>query len=1017
MKKAAGFVLKLGITVLLFVLLFFPEWLGLRADLFGGVKPWDLLKEIREAGAANVGLWLTLGLIIKLAGMLCGVLRWRILLHGQGLSIPFGYLTGSWFIGRSIGIYLPGTLGLDGYRFYDSSRYTGEVIKCGTVIAVEKLIGFISLTGLVFITFPMGFRLLDIKIPVLAAILVVLGGAVTFFFLLLLNPRVIQVLVAVFPAPAAVRRKLDRLGVAATAYSGSRMDLMLAVLLGVAVHGATCLLFFCTMMAIRAENTSLLDIMFASPLMIYGTVIGPSIGGEGIREIVFAGILGQKSGMAAAITFAHLGWWVGDVAPYLIGVAVFLLRQRPDKGDIETALADARARSAEIEGRVLLHLSPEQVAHYRGKVYAFLSAGALSGILAGAVLGLAEAHWLARTLSGLTELGMYWWGPMVYGPLFACVGLGVAAGLLFLGLLAARFFSWNRAATFSFGGALAGGALIIGLFRYQRDVLESHAAGLSSLLTVAAVLLGAAVVATLIFDVVCWMLAGWDAKGSKRLAFLSLGVYLTVVLCGAGYGRMAAPEQAAPAPPAAKATGPNVVFIGIDTLRADALKLYRPEAPARTPNMEVFAADSVLFEQAIAQASWTKPSFATLLTGLYPSAHTATSKTAAIPESVETLAELLQAGGYTTQGFANNPNTFAMFGFGQGFADYTELRPRVLFFASPSATRLSMYEVLRKGRQRVLGKIPVLGKRLGKMVISDFYQPADEVTRVATEWLGRQPEQPEAPFFLFLHYMDPHDPFLDPEAPGGGFARARMETPEPEMAEPMRKAYVRGVEHLDTHLGGLFSALKARGLYDDTLIVLVSDHGEEFLEHGGWWHGFTLYEEMIHIPMIIKLPGKAHAGERNTDLARHVDVAPTILHLAGLNQGARMTGLPLYDSQTGFGNAGAAWAYAENDFEGNVLRAVRTPEAKLIEALETKEERLKPLEFYRLPGDPAEKNNLAEQEPDAVTPLRAIIGDFQKTILENAAEPAAPAALDAGAREQLESLGYLDTQGGAPEMP
>lgn len=999
----------LGVTIAMFSLLFWPEWFGLRPDQFGGIKPVDLLKEVQAAGAARVLPWLALGFVVKLLGMLCGVVRWQVLLRGQGLRIPFWHMAGTWFAGRTIGIYLPGTLGLDGYRLYDSARYTGEPIKCATVIAIEKLIGFIALTGLVFLTFPLGFKLLNINVPVLAAILTVLGGAVLFFFVLLLNPRVIQVLVAVLPAPRFLRNTVNKLGTAATAYSGSRWELILAVLLGIGVHAATCLMFFCTMMAIRAQNTSLLDILFASPLMIYGTVIGPSVGGEGIREIVFVAILGAKSGAAAAATLGHLGWWVGDVIPFLIGLPILLLRKRPAKEELQAELAETRARSAEMEERVALHLTPEEVTVHQARVRGHLAAGGLSTFLAATFVGMAEAAWVGANPEGMHELGLYWWAPFMYGQFIGQFAPVFVLFLMFLQLLRNRFLSWRVVAVLSFGFTLNGCGLVFGLWRYMRDVLSGHAASAALLAPVAGKIVAAACGMTLLFAIAVYLLSRLSQGRGRPVAMVGVATYILCCIAGALYGRAHVPAPPAPAAATAQATGPNIVFIGVDTLRADALRLLNPQAAAQTPAMDAFAQDAAIFEHASAQASWTKPAFATLLTGLYPSQHTATSKTAAIPDAVETLAERLHAGGYDTRGFANNPNVYAAFGFAQGFNEYTELRPRLRFLAPPSATRLSLYEVMRKGQERIFSSLPVVKKWLGRLSITDFYQPASEVTRVGLDWLDNRPKDKTAPFFLFLHYMDPHDPYFDPDAPGGGFARARMEKPDAALQTAMQKAYVYGVERFDQGLGGLVDGLKRRGLYDNTVIMLVSDHGEEFQEHRGWWHGFTLYEEMLHVPLMLKLPGNGHAGERQTALVQQVDIAPTILHLAGLESGPQMSGQPLYDATTGFHFPASAFAYAENDFEGNVLHALRTPNEKMIETSQCKDQRLAPEEFYDLGKDPGEQQNLA-QEAAAQTgkeTLRQTMQDRRRQIQMPAAAPTAPVKIDSSTNDQLKAIGYL----------
>jgi len=1013
MKKSIGFAIKVSVTLGLFVLLFRPQTFGLPPDQFGSIKPGDMWRELQEAAAGGLGMvffWLGFALIVKLTGMLCGVLRWRLLLRGQGLHMPFWYLVGSWFVGRTIGIFLPGTIGLDGYRLYDSSRYTGQVIKCTTVIAVEKLIGFIALTGLVFLTFPLGFRLLNINLAVLLVILSILAAVVSAFFLLLLNPRVIQVLVAVLPVPYAVRHTLNRLGAAATAYSGHRAELLLAVFFGIMVHAGTCFMYFGTMMAIRAANTNLLDILFASPLMIYGTVLGPSVGGEGIREIVFVTLLGGKSGAATAATFAHLGWWIGELVPFLIGLPIYVMRSRPAKAELEAELAEARKMAAAEEA---LPFSPTLVSEYRKKVFACLAAGAMAGLIAGALIGLGESAWLMKSLAGLYEMQMFVWGPVVYGLLFAGVGLGVAGALLFLYLLFDRFASWMLSFAFSGAGSLAAGGLVIGLWRFKRDMIDNlpieERGGVMAYVPVVACVLGAAAVAFAVFY------AGAALKGRilRRkplpLTLVGLGAYGVLVVAGAGLAAAYQPSRKAGAVQSSTAaSGPNTILVAIDALRADYLKLYDNTAVAATPGIEAFARDAVRFQNSFAQASWTKPSFATLFSGLYPESHTAYTKTAALPDAVETLAELLSAGGYYTKGFPNNPNVSPIFNFGQGFTEYTYLSPSLYFGASASASKLSMYEVLRKVRQRLIKKLGFL-PGVGNMRVTDFYQPAEAVTREALAWLDEKRVPEGVPFYLYLHYMDPHDPFMDPDAPTGGYARASMEHPDPELEVPMRNAYHKEIEHLDRYLAALFTGLKERGLYDGALIVFTADHGEEFFDHEGWWHGYTLYDEMVHIPLMLKLPGNAHAGETNLDLARHVDLAPTMLHFAGLPKGGAMPGQTLYDTAGVFTNATIGYSYAHNDFEDNLLRAVRTKEKKLITANENNVSGLAPVELYDLTKDPHEQENLAGQPAQAETQnkLQEMLSHYRKVVEENAAEPAGDVSISSDAAAQLESLGYL----------
>lgn len=1024
-KRIAATVVKIAVTAGLFLLLFRPQTFGLRADLFGAVTPRDMLRELQDAGARNVAIWLLLGAAIKLCGMLAGVLRWRLLLHGQGVKIPFWYTVQSWFIGRYIGIFLPGTLGLDGYRLYDSCRYSGEIIKCTTVIAIEKLTGFIALTGLVFLTFPLGFHLLRIKIPVLAVTLGVLGCAVVFFFLLLLTPRVIQVLVAVVPAPAGIRGKLNKLGAAATAYSGSRWDLFLAVLLGLLVHVATCFMFFCTMTAIRAENTSMFDIFFASPLMIYATVLGPSIGGEGIREIVFVSLLAGTSGAAAALTFAHLGWWVGDVTPFLIGGAMYIFRARPSKDEMTATLAETRRKAAASGVGEGIHLTHEQVAQYRRKLIDCVLAGAFGGLIGGALTGISEASWIWTRLENLGDAGLFWWGPLAYGLLFAGLGLALSAALAFLYLLRDRFFQSGVTFALSLGGVLAAGALVIGRFRFQRDILAGHPLTLVQNLSVLAVAAGAGLLAAAITGAMA------SRVRLRRTAAIAagLGAYALLILAGAAWsgGERPAVQSAPPFSAAKQSAGPNIVFVAVDALRADYLPAYSPRAAAATPNLDTFRGDAVFFPNCFAQSTWTKPSFATLFTGLYPETHTAVTKTSRLPSEIVTLAEALRDGGYYTKGLANNPNIMKVWNFDQGFVDYTDLKPSVYYFWAPaSAEKLCGYNGLRLVRQRLCAISPLpdkggfspkkLLRRLrervfGKgLVVTEFYQPAEVVTQDALDWIDSRAVPQGTPFYLFLHYMDPHDPFMDADRAGVGYARVQVENPPPELKEPMQKAYNDEIEHLDKYLGALFAGLKQRGLYDGALIVFTSDHGEEFLDHQGWWHGQTLYDELMHVPLIAKLPGNARAASVNGYLARHVDVAPTLLHFAGVEKPAAMQGLSLFGPDNADANAATSYVYAHVDFENNVLRGARTSDAKLVYANPDNPRHTPAAAFYDLKADAAEQTNLSgtgnPRQADEVA-LTGTLEGMGAFVRENAAEPKLEQGVSADIQNQLESLGYL----------
>jgi arylsulfatase A-like enzyme len=399
-----------------------------------------------------------------------------------------------------------------------------------------------------------------------------------------------------------------------------------------------------------------------------------------------------------------------------------------------------------------------------------------------------------------------------------------------------------------------------------------------------------------------------------------------------------------------------------------------------------------------------------MFTGRYPESHTATGKVSILPDDVVTFAELLRDGGYYTKGFSNNPNICGAFNFGQGFVEYTDLKPSLYFGARESAARLSIYQILRIVRHAVMSRVS------GKMSVTDFYQPADVVTREALGWLDSGTRPGEAPFFLFAHYMDPHDPFMDHNKPGAGYARSVLQPPTPTGVEskkidpakylqPMIDAYNSEIEFLDGHLGAFFDGLRSRGLYDNSAIVFVSDHGEEFYDHEGWWHGQTLFDEVVRVPLILKLPSNAGAGQHNTGFARHIDLAPTLLGLAGLQPDANMPGKPLLGADGSFLNGDIAYVYAENDFENNTLQSLRTHTEKIIHANADNPRGHAPREFYDLTADPGEKNNLAETGGPRVAGVETLLEGMIAFIATGAAEPAMTVVSE-DTRQQLDSLGY-----------
>ena len=289
------------------------------------------------------------------------------------------------------------------------------MIKCTTVIAVEKLIGVVALGLLVFLTLPLGIKLFDFNVIALGIVLFILFCFISVAFLMLLNPRIVQVLVAVLPTPEVIRAKVNKLGTAITAYSGHRATLLFAVVLGLGVHLGICLMYFGVAMALSGGEASFWDLMFASPLIIVASVITPTVSGLGVREGVMTILLGAKYGDAGTFLWGHLGLWVGEAIPFLLSMPLILLAGRPNRDNFLSELNSVRAKAKE-EGQADgdLHLSPEQIADYRTKVYDCLGVGLLGGLIGGGILGLLEGAWHIHTLSNVADTSVYWWLSLIH---------------------------------------------------------------------------------------------------------------------------------------------------------------------------------------------------------------------------------------------------------------------------------------------------------------------------------------------------------------------------------------------------------------------------------------------------------------------------------------------------------------------------------------------------------------------------------------------------------------------------
>jgi len=618
-----------------------------------------------------------------------------------------------------------------------------------------------------------------------------------------------------------------------------------------------------------------------------------------------------------------------------------------------------------------------------------------AGVLAGVVIGVLEGVVIASGGFG-GEAQVFWYGPLSHAVLLG--GLGLAGGAV-LGLLPMQreeVRTW--VAPFGFAACLLPLGLAITVFRLRRDVYLEQMPPVSVLL---GVLLATGVLALIILG------PGRRFFSSKagRIAEPLPALVLLLVVCLAGaiasaaIGGAGGAARPAEIPPALR-DRPNVILVMVDTLRSDHLSCYGAERVS-TPNLCRLAADGGTLYQAFSHASWTKPATASLLTSRLPSSHQAIAKPSVLSPDVDMIAEVMRGHGYTTGGIVSNINLAPSFGFDQGYDEYTFLGPDYLAGAQESSSKLILYNIARAVWFKLKPKL------VPGIHFSDFYQDSQVVNAAAFDWLDRHRSER---FFLFLHYMDPHDPYFAHPYDGHGIARVSTPHPDPKQAEEMQRLYEGEVTYLDANFGALLAELERLGLYEDTVIALVSDHGEEFHEHGGWWHGLTLYEEQIHVPLIVKWARSVAppAETSHLALARLIDVTPTLIGVTGAEVPASMQGIDLRTAAESR-NEKDRQVFSEEDHEGNVLWSLRTEKLKLIHANAHNPRGLPERELFAIEQDPKERAPLdLVSESEAVRRLE-LHAKLQREAAEGAAvAKAEEAEMSFEECEQLRMLGYVE---------
>ena len=598
-------------------------------------------------------------------------------------------------------------------------------------------------------------------------------------------------------------------------------------------------------------------------------------------------------------------------------------------------------------------------------------AALLGGAWGGAIVGLLEAVSITLTAGPGEDYWLFPYGVVSYGLLGLLAGAGVAV-LTTLPTQPSR--RW-RSRAFGLSAALPFFLLGGAVARYNLNLRVFH----EELVTFSPTGLAVHLALALVMGALALLLVFLGGRVQRRRGGLLLAVtaMIACVVVTSGGALLASREMAPPSivrhTNGTAAGHPNVLLIIIDTLRADAIGAYSGNAEA-TPNLDRLARDGVRFANTFSQATWTRPSIATILTSLYPSVHGAVHKLDMLPDRVTTLAEALRDNGYWTSGFVSNINVAPVFNFQQGFDEYDYIAPDFYFWATDSATRLAIYKGLRVVRERFFGN---------RIYFYNYAQDSAVVNRSVFHWLDQRPPNP---FFLWVHYMDAHDPYFEIPYNGRGVARVTDPDPPASHAPEMHKLYGEDVHYLDEHLGHLFDRLKQLGLYDNTEIIVTADHGEEFQEHGGWWHGTTLYQEEMHVPLIIKRAHDPQAGSVVTDVTRSLDIAPTAVAAAGLTPPPSFMGRNLFGPPP----AQAPPVYVEEDLEGNVLHGLRDGPWKVIQANAGNPRGLPPVALYNLDQDPKEQRNLAQSDPERTSQMLAALQQKEAQIQERAALDGGP---------------------------
>jgi arylsulfatase A-like enzyme len=471
-------------------------------------------------------------------------------------------------------------------------------------------------------------------------------------------------------------------------------------------------------------------------------------------------------------------------------------------------------------------------------------------------------------------------------------------------------------------------------------------------------------------------------------------------------------DRKANLPPYASASKqPNILLIVVDTLRPDFISSYGfPHLI--TPNIDALANEGVVYENAISTSPWTTPSHASLFTGQYPSRNGVDGRNILLDPASKTLAAELSRSGFQTAGFINNVYIRRQTGLGRGFQQYEEFWGR-----NECSSIMLLVEFLREK----FNPREDTGAMETRNAMNDWLHH---------DWTGKHP------FFLFVHLMEPHAPYGTPDSkvhkflpPGVTPQQAAKVNQDPEIFisgqlkmtprdfEILTALYQNDINYVDSVIGGIIQDLRHRNLLENTLVIFTSDHGEHFGDHGLMSHELSLYDVLVHVPLIIRFPNRQHSGTRIKEPVQTIDIFPSILHFLKSESKLDLQGFNLLPDS--FERKNHPYVFAEYNnlraadkmerrfpnvppsplWRKKVLKSVQSADWKFIWATDGTRE------LYSIQNDPYEKINLAQSNPEEVKKMEAVLGKWSTSFKPSSFYKNEEISREA--LEELRALGYV----------